>query len=248
MNQKGTKQIPLLIIIAVVLIGAIVYGYFFYNKDEEASKNTNTGEKNANIAVTNTNKNANLNTNVSVNENVNVSSNTNATINTNTNTPIPVPEVEEIVVDNTYTNSECGYSLTLPDGWYAYDQTNGVLFLMSATLPSVGATEGYAYGTQFSIACGDISEAGAITSTEYLDAMIGNLDAYDNPIVRQNVVRNGLNMVRFTMSAAGADGTILNYYYFNGTTYYDLSHFSYDQATTASQDFEAVLNTFSITP
>jgi len=156
-------------------------------------------------------------------------------------------EIVEAEVSSTYTNSDCGYSITLPVGWYGHVQTsNSTLFLMEATLPSVGATEGFAYETQFSIHCGDImADAGATTESEFLDAMIDEFDTFDNPIVQTSVIRNGLSMTRYTMASAGAEGTILGYYYVNGMTYFDLSHWPYDELSTETQDFENVVNSFS---
>jgi len=156
-------------------------------------------------------------------------------------------DIVEAEVSSTYTNSDCGYSITLPIGWYAHVQTsNSTLFLMEATLPSVGATEGFAYGTQFSIRCGDImTDAGASNETEFLEAMIDEFDTFDNPIVQTSVIRNGLNMTRYTMASAGAEGTILGYYYVNGTTYFELSHWPYNELSAETQDFENVVNSFS---
>ncbi|XOU94326.1 MAG: hypothetical protein ACNFW9_05805 [Candidatus Kerfeldbacteria bacterium] len=154
--------------------------------------------------------------------------------------------IDEVEVSSIYENTDCGYNINLPTGWYAHDMTSSIFFLKTATLPSIGATEVYALGHQFFIRCGDITEdAGATTAEEFLNAMIEDVDVYDVPIIQQNVVRNGLNMTRFTMSAAGADGTTLNYYYFNGNTYFDFSHWPYDEGSSDSIDFEAVVNSFS---
>ncbi|MFC1663360.1 hypothetical protein ACFL04_04340 [Patescibacteria group bacterium] len=154
---------------------------------------------------------------------------------------------EEVAADATsYTNGDCGQTITLPDGWYAHDMGSGhIIILQTETLPSVGETEGFAFGTQIGMGCGDISEAGASTGDEFLDNVFGTTDVYDVPIVRTSVVRNGLNMTRFTTSAAGAEGQVLHYYYYNGTSYHRLDHWAYDAGTPASQDFEDLVNSFS---
>lgn len=146
-----------------------------------------------------------------------------------------------------YINTDCGYGIDLPTSWYAHEQSaNATLFLMEETLPSIGATEGFAYGTQFSISCGDIMvDAGATTEEEFLDAMIDEIDVYDLPIIQTSVTRNGLNMTRYTMSSAGAEGIVLGYYYVNGMTYFGFSHWPYDEITSESQDFESVVDSFS---
>lgn len=242
-NQKGFAHWIIVILISVMAIG-LVAAAWYYEADKDNDATTNTASTKTKVNKTNTNIvfTANANSNTATNTSTEVIANTNSAANKNA-----APD-ETADGPNLYTNADCGYSITPPDGWYAHELAAGTLFLQTETLPEIGATEGYAYGTQFGIICGSISEYdGVATPEEYLDTAVGNTDIEGNPIVRENVVRNGLNMVRFSRPAAGAAGTTLTYYHFVDDRYYRLFHWAYKEAGDASQDFEEMVNSFTTT-
>lgn len=221
-----------IMVFSVLAVGAV--GYFALSTNKEKTSNSN----NTNAA----NVNIGSNTNALVNVNSNTGLNANVTVNTNSS--------NDATKDwKTYESTRLGFSLRYPASWSPHEQTASVLFLKSATLPNVGATEGYAYGTQFSVSKRAIAavKAGVTTKEQFLKEVVGTRDPDGNPITQEKVNRGGLDMIRVVMNAAGADGKVLTYYYFSGDSVYTLSHYPYDATSEDSKTFETVVTTFAPT-
>ncbi|MFH1366794.1 MAG: PsbP-related protein [Patescibacteria group bacterium] len=95
-NQKGFALLALLIPAAIILIGLVAFGRYYYLPKVNENKNANTNQ----VAV---NTNLNQNTNATVV----VDGNTNLNLNTNTST-------DETAEWKTYTNTTYGYSFKYP--------------------------------------------------------------------------------------------------------------------------------------
>lgn len=106
-NQKGFSPLALLIIAAVILIGLVAFGRFYYLPKVNENKNANTNQ-----VVVNTNENQNQNANLNQNTNSTIVVNGNANTNANTNSA-----VDETANWKTYTNSIWGFSLKYPSEW-----------------------------------------------------------------------------------------------------------------------------------
>ncbi len=146
-------------------------------------------------------------------------------------------------VDSRQYASEDGYSFTTPDGWYLHDQ----VWLPTEESPELsGATEGYAFGPQFTIHKTTFSDyrSDVTTQAEFIDTID---DGPDGTLEEGWVTRNGLSMYRAVIPAGEASGNVETYYYFDGDTVYIISHYPYDPATQYSQDFESMVNSFTIT-
>ncbi|MFA5070373.1 MAG: hypothetical protein WC528_03765 [Patescibacteria group bacterium] len=124
-NQKGVINLALPIVIAVVLLGIIAFGYFWYLPKVNENNNANTNQ----VAV---------NTNVSQNQNANSNQNTNATVvvngnaNTNSNTNTAV----DTTGWKTYANTTYSYVVKYPTSWELGDSNPANVFFKNGTYGS----------------------------------------------------------------------------------------------------------------
>ncbi|MFA5070374.1 MAG: hypothetical protein WC528_03770 [Patescibacteria group bacterium] len=111
-NQKGVINLALPIVIAVVLLGIIAFGYFWYLPKVNENKNANTNQ-----VVVNTNVNQNANSNQNTNGTVIVNGNENVNSSANTNTNTVVNSNTNTAGYETYTNNTLKFSIKHPAGW-----------------------------------------------------------------------------------------------------------------------------------
>ena len=162
-----------------------------------------------------------------------------AIINTNT--------LLEIGDERKFSHEADGYSVTVPEGWYAHELDTGTIFLKTKTLPEVEATEGYAYGSQYGIVRTSMSDVpGAESADDYLDGAVGLTDSVGNPILRGEVIVDGRSFTRVTVAAANEQGIFLSYFHFNGDVVFQLFNFPYSGNSTDSQNFLTMVESFEI--
>ena len=170
---------------------------------------------------------------------------TNTTI-TNT-TIINTNTLLEIGDERKFSHEDDGYSVTVPDGWYAHELDTGTIFLKTDILPEVEATEEYEYGAQYGIIRTSMSDVpGAESADDYLDSAVGLTDPVGNPILRGGVVVEGKSFIRVTVAAANAQGIFVSYFHFNGDTVYQLYNYPYSGNSTDSQNFLEMVKSFVI--
>ncbi len=231
-TRQGIASKPILIMIAAVVLAGFVTYLNFTTPKGKVGNDTNVTANTS--AYVNANTTANTNTVAAVNTNV----------STNTNTATDATKGWK-----TYANTTLGITLKHPSSWYPHEQTNTTIFLKTAELPTLGATEGYAYGTQFSVHKNSLNEIkdGVKTKEQFLKEVVGTKDLDGNIIVQENVKRNGLDMIRVAANAYGSDGKVLSYYVFDGKNVYTLSNYPYNATSEDSKVFESVVTTFAVT-
>jgi len=139
------------------------------------------------------------------------------------------------------------YSLAIPDGWYAHPQDVSVIFTMDEVLDRPQQTEGYALGESFIVIVHDFVPGDTITTYEDWLDLYGFTESNPLYVSSENVVVNGLPMLRVVSGAAGAGGNTLTYVYFADIQrIVTLYHYPYVQGSEATQAFESAVRTFSV--
>lgn len=107
-------------------------------------------------------------------------------------------------------------NITLPNGWYVHRMTsdNDLLLTKQKDLPSIGATERWAYGEQIGI--------GIIRMDKPLEEWVQTY-AGDDVMISSKTwdMLNGHKVLKVEQEAAGAGGKVLNYYFFSGNIAYN---------------------------
>jgi len=148
---------------------------------------------------------------------------------------------------NSYTHPQNIYSIQYPVGWYPHELKDTVALTREEEFSAPSGTEGYVLGEQILISVLPISEiAGVKNFDEWLEAN-GMVEGSDSLIKKKEVEVNGLKFVRSEMHAAGAGTRVLHYIHpLSAERLIILSHYPYKKSSSASKDFEFVVESFKL--
>ena len=147
-------------------------------------------------------------------------------------------------VRNPYINDD--FSLWYGEGWYPHENNNSVFFSHDEELDIPANTDGFAAGPffQVSVLKLDTESGEAMTLDDYFAQNLWTEDS-EFLVSKKEVIINGLKLTRVITVAAGADGEVLHYvFYDEPERIMTLSQYPYDKNSQDSRDFEDVVGGF----
>ena len=132
------------------------------------------------------------------------------------------------------------FSIWHPDGWYSYENGSSVFFTHAENLTIPANTDGFDLGPFFQVTVETLdNESGEVMTEAQYFAQNLWVEGSEFLKSKDKVIINGLNLTRVVTIAAGADGEVLHYiFYDEPTRIITLSQYPYDESSSDSEEFE----------
>jgi len=131
------------------------------------------------------------------------------------------------------------FSVWHPEGWFSYENNDGVFFTHDEDLNIPSNTDGFAMGPYFQITVDEIE------LEKLFEQNLWNEDS-EFMVSKEEANINGIDGFRVVTEAAGAGGEVLHYVVSPDERVFTLSHYPYERGSSDTDDFERVVQNFMI--
>ena len=132
------------------------------------------------------------------------------------------------------------FSIWHPEGWYAHENTTGVIFTKNEDLEMPKNTEGFALGPQFQVIVQNMSAEDLFEQNLWTDGSEFLISKEPTRIKTEEGAR-------IVTEAAGTSGEVLHYVLESKDgRVFTLAHYPYERGSSDTDDFEQAVQTFMI--